>query len=177
MIRRLRFFSRDERGTALVELAIVFPLMMTLYLGCFEATRVIRADINLQEAAQTVADLVAQQSTVGTTTISDFCSAGKLVMTPLSGTALSVAIASVTRDSQTGTVALDWQDTTCGSASSISNPTTLASSLVTNNGDSVVIVRAYYAYTSPISFVFQPSYSLSETAYARPRNTNSVDHS
>jgi Flp pilus assembly protein TadG len=177
MLRRIRevLFRRD--GTALVEFALILPIMITLFMGVFEVTRVVAASMRLMNAAQSMADLVAEQSSVSDTSSSmtDFCNGSKLTMTPLSGSSLKIAVASVTNYS-TGTK-VDWNDTTCGNATAVSAATTLAAPLVPNTNDSVIIVQATYAYTSPISYVLASSFTLTQTAYARPRNVTTVSHS
>ncbi len=178
MLRTLRNLIRNQRGTALIEFALLLPIMTTLFLGVFEVTRVVDADMRLANAAQVMADMVAQQSTAvsdTSTSMTDFCNGSKDAMYPLSGSSLKVAVSSVTHGSSS--TAQDWSDVTCGSATAISNPTTLAASLVPNVNDSVIIVQATYAYTSPISYVLQASYTLTQTAFARPRNVTTVTHS
>lgn len=166
---------RNDRGTAAIEFALILPVMLTLLFGSFEVTRVINANTRLAAAAQTMADLIAQQSSVSSTTITNFCNGEKLVMTPFSGSLLTTTVASVTNKG--GTLSVDWQDTSCGSASTITNATTMANSLVPDNGDSVIIVKAGYSYTSPVSYVLHASYALSQVAYARPQRTASIPHS
>jgi Flp pilus assembly protein TadG len=177
MPRCLREFIRNQGGTALIEFALILPIMITLFFGVFEVTRYVAADMRLANAAQVMADMVAQQTTVGdtSTSMTDFCNGSKDAMYPLSGSSLKVAVSSVTHGSSS--TAQDWSDVTCGSATAISNPTTLAASLVPNVNDSVIIVQATYAYTSPISYVLRSSYTLTQTAYARPRNVVTVAHS
>ncbi|MDE1904119.1 MAG: hypothetical protein KGI46_09710, partial [Alphaproteobacteria bacterium] len=133
------------------------------------------ADMRLANAAQSVADMIAQQSNITATMMTNFCNGGQLSMTPLSGTSLKVAVAEVTNNN--GTLTVDWNDTSCNNATSISNATTLATTLVPNTNDSVVIVQATYSYTSPISYVLSSSYTLTQTAYQRPYNVGTITHS
>jgi Flp pilus assembly protein TadG len=143
-------------------------------MGIFEVTRVMSVYMRLANAAQVMANMVAQQSSVTdtSTSMTDFCNGSQASMTPYAGSSLKVAVSSVTNTS--GTIAQSWSDVTCNSATAISNPTTLAASLVPNANDSVIIAQATYAYTSPISYVLHASYTLTQTAYARPRNVASV---
>jgi Flp pilus assembly protein TadG len=174
MLRWLHHLRKDERGAALIELALVMPIMMTLFFGGFEVTRVINANTRVAAAAQSLADLVAQQSAVTATSVANFCKGGQLVMTPFPNASLKATIASVTRGGSGTTV--DWQDTTCGTSTSISNATTLASPVIPNAGDSVIVVKTTYAYTSPFSYVLHASYTLTQTAFARPQMGSQVVH-
>ncbi|MDE2228687.1 MAG: pilus assembly protein [Alphaproteobacteria bacterium] len=175
MLRRLYRLIRHQDGAALVEFALILPIMITLFMGAFEVTRVVAADMRLANAAQSVADMIAQQSNITSTMMTNFCNGGQLAMTPLSGTSLKVAVAEVT-NTGSGRV-VDWNDTTCNTATTISGATTLATSLVPNTNDSVVIVQATYSYTSPFSYVLAKSYTLTQTAYQRPYNVGTITHS
>ena len=53
-------FARDRSGTAAVEFALVLPGLLTLCIGSYEAANLILADLKLEAAAETAADLVAQ---------------------------------------------------------------------------------------------------------------------
>ena len=44
-----------------------------------------------------------------------------------------------------------------------------ATPLLNNPGDSVIIVQSTYSYSSAISFVLQPSFTLTHLSYSRPR--------
>lgn len=175
MKRRARNLLTHQGGTALIEFALVLPIMITLFLGVFEGTRVVAASMRLANAAQSVADMIAQQSNIDANMMTNFCNGGQLSMTPLSGTSLTIAVAEVTNNN--GTLTVDWNDVTCNGATTISNATTLATTLVPNANDSVVIVQATYAYTSPISYVLASSYTLTQTAYQRPYNVGTITHS
>ena len=164
----LRDFLRDCSAVAVVEFAIVMPLMLMLTMGTFEATRAVRAKMKADFAAQTLADLIAAQNSVNAAALTNFCNGAQMVMVPYVTTSLKAAIASVTN----GTV--DWTDNTCGTATAISNPASVATTLSNGGGNSVIIVQTTYSYTSPLSYLMPASITLTQTAFARPRNVTTV---
>jgi Flp pilus assembly protein TadG len=168
MISQIHQCWRDRSAVAVIEFAIVVPLMLALTLGTFEATRAVRAKMKTDAAAQTIADLIAAQNSVDSTALSNFCNGAKLVMAPYSGATLKAAIASVANGS------LDWHDESCGSATAISSPTTVAPTLSGGSGNSVIIVKTTYTYTSPVPYMMPASVTLTQTAFARPRNIDTV---
>lgn len=169
----MRRLSRDERGSVLVETALVVPLLLLLILGCVETSEILRVDMKLRQAAQTLANLVAAQNSVNAAAIVNFCTGAQLVMTPFAASPLAGAIVEVA-NSATGSVAVAWQNTSCGDAAPVANAATLAASLVPNPDDSVVMVQATYVYTAFSSFVLPAEITLTRIAYARPRNTIAV---
>jgi Flp pilus assembly protein TadG len=62
----------DRGGTAAIEFALVVPALLTLVMGCFEASNLILADLKLEAAAETAADLVAQTRVSTVLQSSDF---------------------------------------------------------------------------------------------------------
>jgi Flp pilus assembly protein TadG len=167
LIRRL-FACR--KGTAGIEAALVLPILISMILGLVEMTRYIEASRKAMSAAQTVADLVAQDASHTTTSINEVRVAASLIMAPLTTTdgSFNLTISSVGFDSN-GDPELLWQDPYAGVA-------TVDPAQATGLGDpneSVIAVNLTYTYQSPFDF-FIDQRTLSESAYARPRITRRV---
>ncbi len=105
LFRRFHDFGRDRSAVAVIEFAIATPLLLMLTLGTFEATRAVRAKMKADFAAQTFANLIAAQTSVNATALTNFCNGARMVMLPYTTTSLKAAIASVTNN------AVDWTDT------------------------------------------------------------------
>jgi Flp pilus assembly protein TadG len=172
---RASFFGRDRRGIAAVEFAILCPLMIATVFGSIEVEQLGRASLRLGNAAQSIADLVAQQTNVSATAMANFCTGATLTMTPMSRTPFSIAVVSVTNTASGRHV--DWQDDSCGSAVALSNAASLAVSLTPNIGDSVIIAQAAYSYSFVSHTVLARTIQLARTVYARPRGGGTVTHS
>lgn len=171
-----RGFSGDRRGVVAIEFAMLAPVTIMLLFGGFEATRMVRASVRLNDVAQTVADLVAQQTAITAVGMANICTGGGIVMTPLPTASLDATVASVTYSSASSSLVLDWQDTTCGNGAAIASPTALAQPYLPNAKDSVIIVQAVYPYTPIVATLLNKSFTMTRTAYARPRNGASVSH-
>jgi Flp pilus assembly protein TadG len=169
-MRRFYQLGEDRVGTATVEFAIVLPIMLVLAFVVLETTLAIMGNMFLTNAAEAISDIVAQQNS--TWSVSNVCTAGQLSMAPLSATPLKVAIASVTNNG--GSPTLNWQDTSCGNASTISNVISLATPLVPKNGDSAIVVQASYAYTPPMQYLFASVINMQQYSIQRPRNGSTV---
>lgn len=169
-MKRLR---RDQRGSVVVETALVVPLLLVLVLGCVEIVEILRVDMKLRQAAQTLANLVAAQASVNAAAIANFCTGAQLVMTPFAASPLAGAVVEI-GNSATGSVAVAWQNTSCGNAAPVADAVALATPLVPNPGDSVILVQATYVYTAFSTYVLPAEVTLTRIAYARPRNVASV---
>src|SRR5258707_8331847 len=171
---------RDQRGAVAIEFAFILPVMLLMFFGTFETSRLVRAYMTTNRAAEIIANLVAREGINGVSIadVSDFCSAAKVAMAPFPGTALKATISSVTKNVSTGTIAFDWQDTSCGGGAGVFSDATPASSgIVVNNGDTAIIVKVSYSYMAAIHFVLPGSYTINQTAYQRPRSGNTIPQS
>lgn len=172
IMRAARDIVRDERGTAVVEFAFLLPIMLMLFVGVVEVTNVLRLDRKVVSAALTTADLVTQRREVSNADLNDILRAAELVVEPFATSALSVGIASVRFDPDTGAAEVDWTKSFNGG--SVSDAASLADTVGTP-GDSVVVVRASYSYT-PMFFDFVMSATMiEETAVLRPRRSTFVE--
>jgi Flp pilus assembly protein TadG len=168
VIRSWQKFLRDRRAVAVIEFAIILPVMVALSLGTFEASRAVQAKMKASNAAQVIADMIAAQNTVTAANLTNYCSGATLTMVPYDKTLLKAAIASVTA----GT--LDWHDESCGSATAIASPTTLATTLSGGTGNSVIIVQTTYVYNATLVYFLPASITMVQTAFSHPRNTTTV---
>ena len=173
----------NRGGTDAIEFALVLPALLTLVMGCYEASNLIIADLKLEAAAETAADLVAQTRVSTVLQSSDFTNitnATTKVMTPLptGGNQLKIAYASITYS--TGSPVIDWHvevnGATAINAGSLPNSASAANlgNEATGSTDSVIVAKLTYAYTSPLSYVLKSSYTLSEAALNRPRYMSCV---
>jgi Flp pilus assembly protein TadG len=178
--RNLRY---DQSGIAAVEFALIFPIMLLLFLGSFETTNLVLAYMKLEASAETAADLVAQtrvNTVLQSTDFTNITNAAKQVLSPLptSGVLLKIAFASVTYN--TGSAVIDWH-TEVNSATPITTATIPNNASLANLGnqasgstDSVIIVTLTYSYSSPYTYMLSSSYTLTESAFNRPRYMNCV---
>lgn len=178
-----RRLLRDRSGTAAVEFAFVFPIMVTLLLGSYETANLVLAYMKLEASAETAADLVAQTKVNTVLQNADFTNitnAAEQVLTPLpaSGSQLKIAYASITYS--TGTPVIDWHvevnSATPIAIANIPNNANLANlgNEAVGSTNSLIVVTLTYSYTSPTSYVLNSSYTLTESAFNRPRYVTCV---
>ena len=163
----------DTRGSVVVEFALLAPVMLVMLLGSVSAAHLARASIKIWNVAQSVGDLVAQQTMLTSAQMADFCKGGRLTLAPFTGT-LTATAASVTYASS-GVRAVDWQDTTCG-GTTLSNALALGTAYTPSPGDSVIVVQATYVYAFPPSYLLPASFTFTRTTYSRPRAGTTVAH-
>jgi Flp pilus assembly protein TadG len=105
----LRRFSRDERGVGAIEFAILFPVLLMLYLGAFELTVGLSASKRASRSAGSIADIISQQSSVTKSILATMPSVAGAIFAPYSTAGLTLKITGITIDaSGKATVTWSW---------------------------------------------------------------------
>jgi Flp pilus assembly protein TadG len=171
--RKFRGLAGDERGVSAVEFAMLLPLMLTLYLGTVEVSQGIAADRKVTLTARTVADLVAQVSTINNNDMTNSLNAASAVIVPFSASNLKVTVSSVKIDGNNNAT-VDWSDTLNGTARAKGSSVSLPSALVVAN-TSLIWAEVQYTYKPTIGYVVSGTLTLKEQIYMRPRVSDSVN--
>jgi len=172
MYATLRRALVQPAANSAMDFALVFPIMLVLFLGTYETANAIITYMKVIDAADTMSDLTAQYRSVASSDLSNIYTAGQLIMEPSPGTGLGVAIASVTFDPNTGNASIAWQVTRGGA-----NPMTDAASAAVglgSPGDSVIEAMATYSYSSIFQYVLPWTINMSSRVFSRPRNVSSI---
>jgi Flp pilus assembly protein TadG len=186
-LRRYSGIAGDRAGVAIVEFALAFPALLVLFIGSYETSNLLLAYQKLEAAAETAADLVGQtpQNIVlqssGSSSGWDFANitnAVQQVMSPFPTSGLQIAYASITYS--TGTAVIDWHTEsngapaiTVGTLPNGVSATTMGTAS-TGSLDSIIVVQLTYPYTSPLSGFLSTNYTLTESAFNRPRYVSCV---
>ena len=167
-----RDFKADRRGVSAIEFAMIVPLMITLYLGGIEITQAVAVNRKTTLVAHTVADLVAQDTNVTNSEMSDILAASATVATPFVSSNLKVTVSSITIDS-TGKATVAWSDSYNGTARSVGSTVTLPTALAVANS-SLIWGEVTYSYKPMFGWVMTGTFNMGDTIYMRPRLANFI---
>ncbi len=176
--RRAGRWRADERGSVAIESAIIFPVLVLIFLGMVEMCQAFTVKRRVQNVANSTADLVAQSQTVTTSDLNDIASIGAQLMLPFSSTGLTLTITSVAEDTQSK-VTVQWS-CSWSSLSSSADCTAIGSAYtglpsgLLNPGQSVIIGRVAYPYTPSIGEFLTGGLTFTASSYYRPRLAASV---
>lgn len=93
--RRLR---TDRRGAALVEFAIILPVMLLLYLGGYQIVDASSCYRRVTTTARSLADLVSQYAIVSEGTMTTILNASSQMMLPYDATGIKVRVTQIRVD-------------------------------------------------------------------------------
>ena len=170
-MRYLTKIAADSKGVASIELATVAPVMFLVLLGVFEMSNYARAQQKVAVAAQTLADVVAEQLSItgaasGAGSIGDLCNAASAALAPLPSSGLTSAVFERTYDGVNTTTPWGY---TCPNTSNTSVSDAVPAGMMTAAGDTVIEVQVTYSYSSKVFFFLPTTLAINQTAYARPR--------
>jgi Flp pilus assembly protein TadG len=180
MLNLLRKFRKSEKGLAAIEFAFFAPLLGTLLVGTIDVCNALECKQKVTSMASSVADLVAQTSSVSASDLSNIFAAGNALIYPFPTTSSKIVVSSIVSDGAgNGTVA--WSHASSGSGltanSTFAVPTGLMSaSSCAKNACSVIYTTVTYNYTSPLGKFFIGAVTMNDYFYARPRESTTVSY-
>ncbi|NEH57985.1 pilus assembly protein [Rhizobium leguminosarum] len=98
LVLTMRRLGRDRKGAGAIEFAILFPVLVMLYIGAFEITVGLSVSKRVTRAAGTVADLVTQQQSVTKSALAQMPSVATAIFVPYNSTSLTLKITGITID-------------------------------------------------------------------------------
>lgn len=172
MLRRLAPLLNlvaDRRGVSAVEFALIAPIMVGMYLGAAELTQALVADRKVTGAANTVADLVAQDDFVTDGELDDIYAAADAILAPLPPDRLSLRITSVRMDADSE-IFVDWSESETLPPLTDDTLPEMPGGLLSPMS-SIVMVEATYPYQGAFHRQIESAITLTDTAYLRPRRS------
>jgi Flp pilus assembly protein TadG len=165
-------FRRKDDGLALTEFALVFPIMIFMFIGLVEFGEAFTVNRKINTAAGTVSDLVSQESMVNCAQLQDVSTIATEIIKPYRTAPFTLRIISVVAD-ENNQPKVSWTYPE-GALAAGSNYTNLPNTGMTEPNSSLIIAETSYAFTPSVGY-FIGSITLNGVGYFRPRLTPSVE--
>ena len=177
IIRRLR---ASRSGVAMVEFALLLPLLIVILFGTMEVTQLVIAKRRLNLLVYALGDLTSQSQTISSSDVADIFGAAGTILSPLSTSNLQMRISSIIVYT-TGKTCVDWSKTSGAGITPLSAgsttytmPTAITSSPATSTRDFIVAEAAYPLSLSTHGFL-KTTITLTEgPTYIIPRQSARV---
>ncbi|MBX4889366.1 TadE/TadG family type IV pilus assembly protein [Rhizobium bangladeshense] len=98
LVLTARRLARERKGAGAIEFAILFPVLVMLYIGAFEITIGLSVSKRATRAAGSIADLVTQQQSVTKSALAQMSSVATSIFVPYKTTSLTLKITGITID-------------------------------------------------------------------------------
>ncbi|WP_322964505.1 TadE/TadG family type IV pilus assembly protein [Sphingomonas fuzhouensis] len=174
MIRHLTTLLPDTRGVALIEFALILPVMLFIYVGATQLQDGIGCNRKVTSTTRAAADLIAQNTTGVTTAkeVDESLSAAAMVLTPYAVDAAKIRVSEIAIDKHKN-VTVVWSRGRNIRPYTPGTPITLPTAMQTAN-TFFLFAEVSYAYTPPVSFGGIGPLTLKDTIYMVPRNTDQI---
>lgn len=165
-------YGSDVRGVASIEMALIFPMMLIVFVGLVDASNLMTANRRVTQTASTLGDLVTQApGEIRSTDMDGFFSAAQSIMDPFP--ADSIIMEFFTFTTSGGGAALEWSYSnsaqTCGAAPPADDPDMLK--LMAEDND-VVVSRVCYNWEPVLGIILGFTTStIQDQIMLRPRQT------
>ena len=169
LIQSLRRFACEKKGVAALEFAIIAPLLMVpLLLGSVDLIDVMGANKRAQNAAASLADVVARDTEISNAELTSLWRALDVLMYPNASGSMEIRISSISIVNAS-TARVVWSEGHGGMAARNANSTVSLDSRMMNVGTSVIMVESVYKYDAPLGFLWQNQIRMTHDAYRRSR--------
>jgi len=171
--RRLSAWRRwrsDRRGLAAIEFAMIFPVMVGMYMGAVEVSQVLTLNRKITTITAATSDLVAQEKIIDDDKIADIFTAASSMIVPYDDLPISIVVTSVVAHPTNGSTTVDWSDAHNGSPRTPGQNITIPAGLV-GNGETVIFTEVTYQYDSIIGHFVADGFTIDDEFYAKPRRT------
>ena len=174
ILRQARKFTEDVRGVAAIEMAIIFPVMIILYIGLVDVTNLLMVNRRVTLTTSTLADLVTQaDSTITTADIDGVFESARAIFEPMPVDGISLNLWAFRM--QDGSPTLQWQYTngvTCGDAPDGGDD---MESLM-EDGNDIIVGRVCYNQEAILGSLFSvDTIELEDELMLRPRQSTTLD--
>ena len=168
---RVRSFCDNARGVAALEFAMLVPILVAAFLGCFEFSQAITVNRRVTNVASEAGDLVAQTASLVTSDMNDIMNITTTILKPYDPTKIKVAITSVTANATSGAVTVDWSVPFQGGPTYTAGqpyPGGIPAGLITN-GQSLIIAETSYLFKPAYGQYLTGGITLGDKFYLSPR--------
>lgn len=164
--RQIRRFARDTRGQLSIEAALMFPLLVWVYIATFTFFETYRADSTNVKAAYAVSDMLSRQTDpVGQVQIDGMRDVFRYMTLAKQTPWIRVSV--VGFDGNTDQFVLKWSNASTGHQPALLEDLVPHIPAMTP-GDSVIVVETYMPYT-PEFKVGLSSFTFRNIVVTRPR--------
>lgn len=169
----IKRWKSQTQGAALMEAAILFPVLLTMLFGVYDIGHAITVNHKMITASQVAADLITRTPTVSTNELNQAIEAAGLAMAPYADSSnIGIDVISVRFDEDDNPQQV-WRETR--NMNTNDNEAALEKSRgLGTEGEGALVVTVLYDYVPTFGNVVIKSFRLRETAFARGRRSSVV---
>ncbi len=164
-------WTGTQDGAAIIEFALLFPLLLTMIMGCYDIGRALTINQKVISASQIMADLITRNQSISSDDLQDIILAGQMALDPYDRTESGYDIVSFQFNNRGAPVEL-WRVTD----NMAENDDVYDRSVgLGDEGEGVVAVSIAYNYKPFFSRIFREDIVMREVAILRGRRSATIN--
>lgn len=164
--------AQDRRGTALIEFAVAFPVLLTLYLGAFTYSDAVACKRKVTITARALGDLGSRYSSLTTSEVTTILNAGATIMYPYQSTNAAMVLSEVKVTDATHAQVV-WSKAANGTALVKDAIITIPAGTAAT-GTFLIRSQVTYTYTPAVAFDGIGAMQFSDTMLMLPRISEEI---
>jgi Flp pilus assembly protein TadG len=175
MIRaRFTAILPDQRGAALIEFALLLPVMLILFFGVYQLSDAIMAKRKMTIMTRAAGDMTSQYRELTTGELDDLLNASTQILTPYSTTPAKLRVTQITIESSGTVFRVDWSRSRNTSALATGRYYATAIPAAYRQPNMVFIyTQSAYTYDTALSGYFG-SITFSKDLWLLPRRSSTI---
>ncbi len=174
MIGRIRRLITDRRGAALIEFAILMPVMLLIFVGGYQLSDAVACKRRVGVVARAVADMVSQSATVSAADVDAILDASTQILFPYALDNATVRVSQVSTDPLGGNPRVVWSRGENIAALPVGTSLPVLPAGMRQPASFYIYSEVTYAY-APLVANILPNISFTQTLFMLPRKSASVD--
>lgn len=168
-------FRTDNAGVALLEFALIAPIMIALYLGCVEFCLAMMANKRATHSGAQVGDLVAQFERLNAAEMNDIFRISRTSMMPYPHNRLRVRVTQMRRETETQYVVVAGANRSCFKNWTARNSVAGVPPGGVPVGATFILAESEYDYISPIGRFLPGNRRFGWMLSYRPRDGDNLE--
>ena len=142
--------SSDRRGVALIEFAMVLPVLVILFLGSFQLMEAVSVYRKVTTTSRSIADLITQRASISEADIQSYLDASAQIMAPyrIDRGKFRVSLIKLQADN---TARVVWSRTKDGTDKLVANSIYVLPNTIKQQGIDIIVTDVSYNYV-PLAF-------------------------
>ncbi len=176
LLARARAFIQEHRGAAMIEFAMILPVLSLLAVGGAEAGRYVLAQQKVSRMASNISDLTSREPALSNQDIDQVFDAAEYIMSPFDiGPSTIIIISSVSKDGEDDDPVVNWQRSGAGSLSNTSRvgvpggSASMPNGVELRAGQDVIIAESFYRFEPLVSSALFRDSQMYSVAMTVPR--------
>jgi len=163
-------WAREEDATALTETVILFPVLISLIMACYDLGQGILMNQKTIGASQIIGDLLTREKSVDMDGLEDIIIAGQLALEPYTTEPFGYDIVSVQFNAD-GDPEVLWRVTF---NTEENNDAVASTEGLGGSGEGIVVVTAAYTYDPYFTNFIVDEINMREVAFLRGRQSSTI---